>query len=173
MKQFLRLQWNILGSGWNKLISRFQWDICVSMWKQFQRLQWIFFWGLHERISRSWWFNFFFSFAGALQRSNFYVNCRTIALNPKKCSMCLSRNNLAPCGKALKGVSYKWESFISCENLNIDPGLVERRHREKSLNKFHWNFEIVLYNAIVWNYACVMICDYMFQHIIIRDKKIQ
>jgi hypothetical protein len=80
---------------------------------------------------------FFFSFAGALQRSNFYVNCRTIALNPKKCSMCLSLNNLAPCGKALKGVSYKWESFNSCENLNIDPGLVETCPREKSLNKFH------------------------------------
>jgi hypothetical protein len=51
--------------------------------------------------------------------------------------MCLSLNNLAPCEKALKGVSYKWESFISCENLNIDLGLVEKRPKEKSFNKFH------------------------------------
>jgi hypothetical protein len=35
-------------------------------------------------------FIWFFLFWGALQRSNFYVNCRTSALNPKKCSMCLS-----------------------------------------------------------------------------------
>jgi hypothetical protein len=39
----LRLQLNILGFRRKKLISRFQWDICVSTWKQFQRLRWIFF----------------------------------------------------------------------------------------------------------------------------------
>jgi hypothetical protein len=114
--------------------------LCVNV-KTISKV-WMNFWGLHERISRLRWFNLI-SWGGgggrALQRSYFYVNCTTIALNPKKRSMCLSLN----VEKALKGVSYKWESFSSCENLNIDPGLVKRRPREKSLNKFHWNFEIV------------------------------